>query len=270
MRVFSCLIALAVACAPKGPPSAAPDASGAQRYKVGVVAANGGAVVTSITTFEAEPRGEGVWAFRTAQAEGTWEEGTVAMTWNSANPTAADPWPVTLQHAVATVFAAVRLDERGAPHQLLDQARWKAEARDAMGKTGLPAQASVGAAALLDADGILRDLRRNFPGTPNGAGAWVRPERLAGLPATRLETCTQARAKGVTTWTCSGRVEGPREGSARLVDATSTTQLVIDRKGLVQLDTEYSGTLVFLAPDGKRVIDRPIAGRRQVLRAPTP
>ena len=262
----SLLILVAVGCGPRGAPTALPDAGGPRQYKVGVAAANGDAVVTSITTLRVVPRTDAVWAFMTEQAEGTWEEGTAAMTWSSATPTPADPWPITLQHAVATVPASIRMSPQGEAIEMVDVEAWKSAARDAMRATDLPPQAAIGAASLLDPEGVLRDVQRNFPGQPTGAGAWVREEVIAGIPATRLESCTVERDGGTAAWTCSGRLEGPTDGQARLVEGQSRTELKVDRFGLVRMDTTYAATLVLLGPTGTEVIDRPVAGRRQVLR----
>lgn len=263
--LLPCLLILG-ACA-RRPPLAFPDAHEASIYRVGVVAASGPRTVTSIYTLRVVPRAEErAWAFMTEAAEGSWEEGAAAITWSSEQPKASDPWPVTMQHAISTVPAPIRLDARGRPAELLETPSWKAAARQAVAATDLPEQALSSSEALVDPDGLLRDLARNFPGTPGADGSWVRTETIAGLPATRIETCTSERSGGATTWTCAGRIEGPTDGNARLVDATSSSVLVVDREGLRSLDHRYEGTLVVLAPDGERALDRAVAGRRKVLR----
>jgi len=256
---------LLLACA-RRPPAAMPDPERPRAYKVGVVTANGDAFATSITTLRVVPRGDQVYAFTTEHTEGSWEEGAAAMTFDSATPRPSDPWPVTLQHAVATVPAPIRVDDRGRLVDFEQQEAWKRAARAAIDAAELPPQAQVAAESLIDPQGVLRDLRRNFPGLPEIEGTWEREETIAGVPARRVETCEQQEQPKSIVYTCTGTIQGPQEGTARLVDGTSRTVLTIDRSGLVDLDLTYEGTLVLLAPDGKQVLDRAVAGRRKVVR----
>lgn len=259
------LPALALACA-RHPPTAMPDDKGPRNYKVGVATGNGDALATSITTLRVVPRGGAVFAFMTEHAEGTWEEGAAAMVYDSATPKGTDPWPITLQHAVASVPAPIRIGPAGQLQTFEQQDAWKNAAKAAIAAADLPDQATLSAQTLLDPDGVLRDLRRNFPGTPAVDQAWVREETVAGLPARRVETCSAQADGAMTTWSCEGTLEGPKEGTARLMDGISSTVLTVDKSGLRDLDLTYEGTLVFLAPDGREVLHRPIYGRRRVVR----
>ena len=108
-------------------------------------------------------------------------------------------------------------------------------------------------------------LQRSFPGTPP-EGMWVREETIAGVPARRVESCTQTREGPRSRWTCLGTLEGPGEGDVRLVESESTTEVVADRHGLVRLEGTYAGTLVMLRESDGQVVDRPIAGQRLVVR----
>ena len=122
--------------------------------------------------------------------------------------------------------------------------------------------------ALLDPDGIVRDMARNFPGDPSPGILWTRAVTIAAVPATLSERCTVEESAGLRTWRCVGTAQGPEEGSARLYEVTSETTVVADRRGLVSYDSRWAGTLVVLAPDQQGVIDRPIAGHRVVERRP--
>ncbi len=267
MRLFLPILCLA-ACA-KGPLGALPDPDGPRVYKIGVATAQGDAVATSITTLRVIPRGEAVYAFFTERSEGSWERGAAAMTYDSTTPRGTDPWPITMQHAVATVPAPIRVDpQSGALLSFEQREVWSSAARSAIKAADLPDEALLSAESLVDPDGVLRDLRRNFPGTPVVEGRWEREESIAGLNTRRVETCERQAEKRSVTYTCNGHLEGPREGQARLVDGTSKTVMTLDRDGLVDLDLTYEGTLVLLSPDGKQALDRPVFGRRQVVRQP--
>jgi hypothetical protein len=264
MRPLPLLFVLA--CGPHRVATALPDATAPTVYRVGVAAASGTRTVTSIYTLRVVPRGDGVYAFTTVDAEGTWEEGQASLAWDSRTPSGRDPWPVTIQHAIATVPAQVRLGDDGMPIALSDEQTWRSAASASVAAAGLPDEAQASAAAMLDADGYLRDLRRDFPGAPSPNGTWAREELLAGLPAQRVETCSRSARAGTVTYDCSGRVEGPTDGNARLVDTTSSTRLVVDRRGVVEMSSSYEGTMVVLAPDGRAALDRAIVGQRKVVR----
>lgn len=262
------VLLLLAACA-KVPPAAFPDPDAPRVYKVGVATAQGDAVATSITTLRVIPRGDDVYAFLTERSEGSWEQGAAAMTFDSEDPKGTDPWPITLQHAVATVPAPIRVHPRtGALQAFQQQEVWRSAARSAVEAADLPVQARLSAESLLDPEGVLRDLRRNFPGTPTEDGPWVREETIAGVPTTRVERCEAETVRATTTWTCSGRLAGPEEGPARLVDGVSKTVLTVDRDGLVELDLTYEATLIVLGSREGQVLDRPVFGRRKVVRQP--
>ena len=157
------LLLLLVGCA-KSPPRALPDAAAPTVYKVGVVAASGSRTVTGVYTVRAIPRSRTSWSFVTDHGEGTWEEGTASLAWNSASPTRIDPWPLTLQHAISTVPAEVEVDEMGRLTAMRAEDSWARAARAAVESTDVPPQAQASAEALIDPKGVVRDLRRSFPG----------------------------------------------------------------------------------------------------------
>ena len=82
----------------------------------------------------------------------------------------------------------------------------------------------------------------------------------------RVESCTETLEKRTISWSCDGPIRGPSDGNARLVDATSRTVIVVDGRGLVEMTSAYTGTLVVLSPDGQEALDRPVAGKRMVVR----
>jgi len=244
-------------------PLAAPPARGAVVYDVAVVSAAGERTVTALYALEATPSGPRTWSVRTLHTAGAVEEGGGTWTFDSAAPTGGDPWPLLLQHAVASVPAEVRFDANGAPEALADPEAWEAAARRAVEALALPREADAAADQVIDPDGLLADLRRTFPGTPP-AGTWSRPDRLGPIDAVRAETCTEAMADDARTWTCSGEVVGAVEGAVHLHEGTSTTTIVADARGLATHESSWSGTLLWR--DGDDVRDTPVGGRRLVRR----
>jgi hypothetical protein len=263
---FPTLLFLAAACATRVPPSGLPPADGPAVWRVGVVVGSGDRLVSEVYTLIAAPKRSGIWAFSTEAAEGTWEERDAVLEWDSTNPRPDDPWPLLLQHAVSGVPAAIRFDALGRPQQLAEADAWRRAARSAMERLDLPAQARASADALLDPVGIVRDLQRSLPGVPPDDTPWRREEQVAGILVDRVETCERRRAGPRTTYRCEGTLEPHPTVAARLFDATSHTTLVVDARGLVQLDTSYEATMVVLDASGTVPLDRPIAGRRQVVR----
>jgi len=257
-------LVVAMGCA-KVPPDTVLPRNGISLYDVAVVAASGQRTLTAVYLLEAVPDDEGVWTIRTLHTEGTWEEGGEKLSYDSDAPAPEDPWPLSLQHAVASVPALVRFTEDGVPVGLVEEEGWRLASLKAMQALELPSQAMASGEALLDPGGLVRDLQRNFPGMPP-EGVWVRDESIAGLPSQRIESC-EATAEGRRrVWRCTGEVEGPKAGPARLHQMETSTQVVMDRRGLVSLEGTYSGTLVMLDESGTNVVDRPVAGRRLVVR----
>ena len=113
---------------------------------------------------------------------------------------------------------------------------------------------------LVDPEGLLVDLDRTVPGRPP-IGTWERGDRIAGLAVRRVEDCVWDKPK----WTCTGTATTDQPG-VKLFEVTTHTTVTADRRGLLWLETGYSGTLVTLAPDGRDIVDRPIAGVRRVER----
>ena len=83
--------------------------------------------------------------------------------------------------------------------------------------------------------------------------------RYGGVSAVRNESCSVLHDSALDTWTCTGWVEG-EEGPFRLLDATSSTIVIADARGLVSHESAWSGTLMWL--DGDVVRDVPAGGRR--------
>lgn len=265
MRSVACGLALVLgSCVHR--PEVGPPSQGPARYDVAVAAASGNRSMTSLYTLEVTPLPPDVWAFRTIHSEGTWEEGGERLQFDSSAPKPSEPWPIVQHHAVAGVAARVRLSEAGVPVAMVDEQRWEADARQALHALGLPPEAVRSGEALVDPGGVVRDLARDFPGVPPAEGAWVRSQRLAGVEGRRVEDCVVAAPGARTVWTCEGRIESPPGGPALLHDVTTWTTVEVDRRGVVQIEDSYAGTLVVLGPDGTGVLDRAIAGRRLVQR----
>ncbi|MBW1878278.1 MAG: hypothetical protein JRJ84_07955 [Deltaproteobacteria bacterium] len=257
-------LAAATACA-RVPPDAMLPRSGTSLYDVVVAAASGERTVTSVYLLEVVPGAERVWTIRTVHTEGTWEETGGAFAFDSGDPRPEDPWPLLLQHAVASVPAVVQFTDDGVPVGLEEEEGWRMASLKAMQALDLPSQAMASGEALLDPRGLVRDLQRNFPGMPP-EGVWVRDESIAGLPSQRIESCEATTEGRRAVWRCEGEVEGPKVGPARLHLMVSSSVVVMDKHGLVSLEGTYSGTLVMLDESGTDLVDRPVAGRRLVVR----
>lgn len=251
------LALLLLAGCPHGGLDALPPEGRASRYEVAVATAVADRAATSIHTLELEPLDDRVWTVRTVRTEGTWEDGPQQIRFDSQDPRVTDPWPLTLQHAVASVPAAVRFSPDGVPAELVAPDAWRDRARRTLQALDLPPQALASGESLLDPAGLLRDLKRTFTGMPEAQ--WVREETVAGVTARRVESCTP-EGRG---WRCVGRVEA--EGGL-LHDTRSETRLVFDGRGLVELESSYAGTLLLVGSDGVVRADRPVAGRRWVVR----
>ena len=256
------LVLLLLACAR---PLATAPPQGEAVYDVAVLAASGTRVISSVYSLEVSGEGAGVYTFTTLHSEGSWEEGAEAVFFDSNVPRPSDPWPLVLQHAISTVPVALRF-EGGAPSAMVDEEGWKAAGLQAvnaeMVKRDLPEQARTTGLQLLDPGGVLRDLRRNFPGNPP-EGAWSRAVSIAGVPARVTQTCEPQGPRRVV---CRGTAQGPTEGATRLHEVDVVTDITSDGQGLVSLEHTYSGTLVLYDPGQERVLDRPIAGKRLVQR----
>jgi len=265
VRVWLPLIVL-IGCTGRAKPEILVDPRRDTTWRVGVIAGSGDRTVTDIYTLRALPRPGGSWAFLTDDAEGTWEEGAGALSWSSAEPRPEDPWPIVLQHTISTVPAQIVLDATGRPDHFVDADAWRRAARSAVATLDLPPQASSSVEPLLDPQGLLRDLRRSLPGLPPAEGDWVREEPIAGLVVRRIERCTASRENGRSIYRCAGTLEPVEAVAALLHETRSTTVITLDHRGLVELDTGYDATLVYLDPSGERALDRAIAGQRKVVR----
>lgn len=234
-------------------------------WTVLVLAATGDRTIEATYALATERVAPDRWLVSTTRTRGTWAGDGEPASYDSDAPTAADPWPLTLQHLIASVPVEVRVDD-GHPVALVDPDGWADAARHAVYASDLPNDALAVGQALVDPDGLLADLGRTFPGTP-GDGAWARPDRIGGVDAVRTETCARPTPGS---WDCAGTAEATPDAGARLFEVATTTTVATDRRGLVRLDARYTGTLVTLAPSAHWVDDRPVSGIRQVERAAAP
>jgi hypothetical protein len=234
------------------------------RYGVKVVAGSGDRIVTSVYELEVLPGQHDQRTIRTTHTEGVWEEHGASLTFDSDSPKGQDPWYLSLQHAISAVPTEVLFDDDGRPIEIVRVEGWTTRAKEAADRLELPNEAASSERQLLDPDGVIRDLQRDFPGRPV-LPEWRRSERIAGIGAERVEKCVHSAEAGLSVWTCDGVVEGPQDGPFRLVGTTSRTRIAADKRGLVEVESEYFGTLVATTSEGK-VIDRPIGGKRRILR----
>ncbi|MCB9686914.1 MAG: hypothetical protein H6735_17880 [Alphaproteobacteria bacterium] len=252
-------VALA-ACAPRV--AALPRTRGTTAWEVGVAAAIGDGVVEERYTLRSEPVKHDVWALSTVRSEVlvVSPDGT-EQRWSSDARTPGDPWPLVLQHAVASVPALVRMS-RGRPVEILSTDDWAEEARAAMAATSLPEGAVATGANLVDPEGLLLDLGRAFPGMPDD-GRLVAADRIAGVPALREETCAPLDSPGVLRFRCTGTATAT-DGSNRLHDVDTWTELVADRDGMVWMESAYGGTLRGRGGTNRGAVA--VAGHRRVER----
>jgi hypothetical protein len=239
-----------------------------ERFRVGAV--QGAPDRTMTSEYEvAIARAPGhTWSFATLHAiseitgsSGTWK-------WTADEPRPDDPWPVSQSEAIASVPARCAVEPGGRPTALVDADRWRDDARSALAALHLPDAASESGAALVDADGLLMGLQRDFPGEPPADGSWTRVETLLGIRASRVETCTRTAEVAATTWKCAGTLAGSTvlDGLATtLEEGTSQTVLVFDDRGLRSVESRWEA-MAHLEEPGGAVSIRPVGGRRLVAR----
>lgn len=254
-------------CAPRMP-HPLPSASRPATFRVAVAAGQGDAIVSQLSTLESHPKNKDSVVLLTSQTEGSLSRRDAEVTFDSRSPSPADPWPITLQHAVAQVPAQVRYSaETGQIMELVDVESWKNSARSAIRALRLPPEAIASGDAMVDPEGLLGDLRRYFPGSPSIGSSWRRADRIGGVMVTREETCALQRQKGQRIYQCTGVFQAQDTQVAYIQGAASTTNITIDKQGLVRMESQYSGTLHRPIMGGSDTIDQPIYGRRVVQRA---
>ncbi|MEQ1504185.1 MAG: hypothetical protein ABMB14_18225, partial [Myxococcota bacterium] len=76
-----------------------------QRWEVDVATATGERTMEAVYELATEPVGADRWTIATTRTRGAWTSDGEPASFDSASPTSADPWPLTLQHLVASVPA---------------------------------------------------------------------------------------------------------------------------------------------------------------------
>jgi len=235
-----------------------------QRWEVSVAVGSGARSLSAHYTLASEPAGDDVWVVWTEHSRGWWEDDLGSYAYDSAAPADTDPWPLTLQHLVASVPARLQLDPVGVPIAVLEADAWQAEARRRFAASALPSAALPIGEPLLDPAGLLADLARTFPGAPPD-GVWQRAEEIAGVWGVRREDCAHTLVGHGSTWDCAGSVTSPPDADARMHEVHTTTRLEVDAHGLQLHTSRYTGTLIAAGPSGE-VRDRPVAGLRRTVR----
>jgi hypothetical protein len=228
------------------PPSAAVP-TGGSTWIVVAVSATPDRLVTSTSWLQVAQARADEATVSTVRAEGTWETPEGSGSWASDVIDDATPWPLRIQHAVAEVPAAFAWSDDGSPTRLIDPDGWREQVVVALAALELPTEALSTVTNVVDPDGLLRDLRRTFPGDPPPSGPWVREEGFGARVLTRTETCARAVDGGTVTWRCSGAIDGDgvSEGAA-------TTSLVVDRRGLVEVESRWEALIAGVGPVGVR------------------
>lgn len=244
-------------------PSGLTFGKGGVEYDVVVAVASSSQTITSVYTLSVQPASGSTLIFRTLDSEGTWEQGGTTLHFDAATPRASDPWPLILQHAISSVPVRIEMKD-GRPFRVLDEEAWRGDVLSALDALPLPEEARQSGQAMVDPDGVIRDLLRTFPGVPS-PGHWEREERIAGVLGTRSEVCESGDGEGLRI-SCEGRAVARRGGSAHLHEVRTSTSFMFDRRGLLEMESQYDGTLVVAGTQQGQVLDRPIAGRRLVMR----
>jgi hypothetical protein len=255
--VWTLVVILAVA-APRATP---PPGDGV--YEVAAVTGLGTQVVTSRLVLSTRRTGPSTWTVATTTTETSWEDPAGAVRFDSHNRRHADPWPLVAVHEVGALPADVGFDGDGAPERLLDDDAWARRVIATLDALDVPGEPVEGGVSLADPSGFLADLRRSFPGVP--AEDWRRRMRVAGVEADRFERCERRREAGLTRYSCDGTLSVPVGAGAILHDAVVTSEVALDRRGLVWLEERWSGTVVRLDAQGA-MTDAPFAGVRRVER----
>jgi hypothetical protein len=257
------LALLTLALSAVAAPQATPAKSGAT-YDIVVVAGIGARRIEGQTTLAATRQGGRIWTLQTLRSNNTWDDATEHVSFDSDSPQPGAPWPLITQHAVASVPVDIVFDRAGRPDSLANEEQWRQQATAALRALDLPVAGVRSGEALVDSEGLLLDFGRTFVGTPSSE--WTRTDRLTGVVVERVETCDVSRQAGVTTWTCRGEAVAVTQEDGQLQDAETWTTVRVDRKGLLDIEEGWSGTLVHLMRDGQTVTDSPIGGRRLVRR----
>lgn len=232
-----------------------------------MVSGSGDRTVTDVYTLTAVPRKGSVWAFMVEEVDSSIEQGAGEIAYDSTNPQADDPWPLVAQFAISSVPADVELGPSGRPERMLHADRWRRSAQTEVSRRDLHPQAAASVDALLDPAGLIKDLQRNLPGLPPDGEIWEREEVIAGIRVVRSETCERSRRAGQRHWECRGTLQVADEGEAvKLYESTSYTRISADAQGMTELDTLYDATMVYVDASTGTTRDKPIAGRRRVLR----
>jgi hypothetical protein len=249
-------VLLALACArPSRAPVWIAGRSDGEWAHVSVVA-RGDQTIEEERTYSVHRDGD-AWRVQVGRTRVSTEGPDGVGTFTSDAPTAADPWPFVMRHAVSTAPARVQwVDGRLA---LLDPAAWSDAAQDALLRTSLPPDAISTGLPLVDPAGLEAELRRVFPG-PVAEGVSVRDDHVAGLDAERSEQCVEASSRGTRTWRCDGVATDP---AGRLRELTTWTELTADRSGLIAAESGYGG-FVDARDHGLGLVV--VAGRQRVQR----
>jgi hypothetical protein len=235
-----------------------------ERYRVLAISLTEGTTIQSEYELELRPHSKNAMLVRTNYSVGAVDQGGKILRFDSRSRTEEDPWPLLIQHVVASTELAVTFDEHGRPAAVTDASAWQNLVRERLAALSLPAGAHQGDSELLKPEDVLRDIRRTFPGIPLDDSTLRRPVVVGGVNGWVEERC-----QGLPTgrgWTCEGGAESLEQGAARVFGVTSRLVMRYDRSGLAYMETEQVGTLVGYDPISGELIDQAVGGKRAVER----
>jgi len=236
------------------------------RYRVLAMTLGEGMTIRSEYEIELQPLRPDARTVQTNYSAGVIDRGGEEIRFDSRNPSDEDPWPMLIQHVVASTPLRVVFEHSGKPVAVEGIEEWKSLVTTRLGALEFPVNTQDPDSELLDPEAILRDLSRTFPGAPVSEGPFQRPLRVAGVAGSVDEDCRQAATPRGVAWECEGGVESLQHGAVHVFGITTHLAMGYDRSGLYRLEADYVGTVVRMNPSTGELLDEPIGGKRLVER----
>lgn len=234
------------------------------RYRVVAISLGESTTIEAEYELEFRPHDANTKLVHTNYSVGAVDQGGQVLHFDSRTRKEEDPWPLLIQHVVASTSLTVTFDELGRPSVVEDKAAWQENAQERLKALSLPAGAHSADSELLQPEAVLRDIHRTFPGVPNDDGTMRRPVTLGGVSGWVDERCQPLpTGRG---WTCEGGADSLERGASRVFGVSSKLLMRYDGSGLSYLESEQVGTLVVYDPTSGELIDQAVGGKRAVER----